>query len=309
MVSEVVTSQVPETITRDGPDPTKPRRFRLRPAEWCPRRPLSPFPYTYCTMQPRTATRCVPVQSTKMVAKTMCQTVPYTVTVNVPENRQPTGPLHRDLAGPFDRDQAGFPARVTRMVSEQASKQVPVTTCRMVSQVCTKQVPVTTCRMVSQVCTKQVPVTTCRMVSEVQTKHCPQTVCEMVPQECVKMVPQNGFARLRPSLARRRFRTLFAVKCRSQGTECVPVQVTRKVTECKTVCVPKTICKQVPVTVQVPVPVTVHCPAPVLATEQCLPSPASSCFAPGPGDKRSQPVANATRSIPSFARLFHKNKI
>ena len=65
----------------------------------------------------------------------------------------------------------------------------------------------------------------------------------------------------------------------------VPVQVTRQVTECKNVCVPKTICRQVPTEVCVRVPVTVHCPAPILPSSQSvlatpqksLPGPVAEC--------------------------------
>jgi hypothetical protein len=48
------------------------------------------------------------------------------------------------------------------------------------------------------------------------------------------------------------------------------VTVTRQVPEVKTVCVPRTVCKQVPVEVCVKVPVVVHCPPAVLPSEQSV---------------------------------------
>jgi hypothetical protein len=53
-------------------------------------------------------------------------------------------------------------------------------------------------------------------------------------------------------------------------TVCDPVTTTRRVTECKMVCVPRTITKCVPVEICTKVPVVVHCPTEVLPSAQSV---------------------------------------
>jgi hypothetical protein len=48
------------------------------------------------------------------------------------------------------------------------------------------------------------------------------------------------------------------------------VAVTRKVQECKTVCEPRTVCRQVPTQVMAQVPVVRHCPPAVLPSAQSV---------------------------------------
>ncbi len=79
----------------------------------------------------------------------------------------------------------------------------------------------------------------------------PETVCEMQTVQCVKQVCETV--------------------CRQvpvTTTVCEPVCVTRKVQECKTVCVPRTVTRQVPVEVCVRVPVCE--PAAVLPSAQSV---------------------------------------
>ena len=100
--------------------------------------------------------------------------------------------------------------------------------------------------MVSETCVKQVPQTDLRDGHRAVRSGC-------VPADDLRdadgpVRPEGALHRLPPGPG-------------DDHRSACPVTVKRQVTECKTVCVPRTICRQVPVEVCVKVPVTVHCPA------------------------------------------------
>ena len=77
---------------------------------------------------------------------------------------------------------------VTQMVSEQQTRQVPVTTTRMVQEQRVENVPVRTCRMVTQTVIDRIPCTTFECVPKQVTRMVPYPVCETVAETCYRPV-------------------------------------------------------------------------------------------------------------------------
>ena len=189
-------------------------------------------PYTYCTMQPGTCMRSVPVTRHQDVPARRCaarrqytvtqygaarrcvKQVPYTYHPDGPGVRLQAGAVHRHPHGPRDLRQARARHHLPDG-HEPCVKQVPVTTCRMVGEPASSRCPVTTCRMVAEPCVKRVCETICETVCEQRVKTVPEKICEMQTVQCVKQVPVHD---------------LPAGACVTQ-TICCPVTVTRQVSE------------------------------------------------------------------------------
>jgi hypothetical protein len=88
-------------------------------------------------------------------------------------------------------------------------------------------------------------------------------------------------------------------------TVCVPTQVTRTVKECKMVCVPRTICRQMPATVCVQIP-TVVCDAVLPSPQSVLATPQSDI---GCGSCSTIPACGEVDRHALFGHFLKKHKV
>ncbi len=161
-------------------------------------------PVSETTMVNQTYTVCRPVQSTQQVTEYVYQ--PTTQMVSVPARVPTCGKCGKVnyACGCITVAQTCYTpvptvrnVVVTQMVSEQQTRQVPVTTTRMVQEQRVENVPVRTCRMVTETVVDRIPVTTFHCEPKQVTRMVPYPVCETVAETCyrpvqrmVTMVPQ-----------------------------------------------------------------------------------------------------------------------
>lgn len=152
-------------------------------------------PISETTMVNQTYTVCRPVQTTQQVTEYVYQ--PTTQMVTVP-TRVPTcgrcGKVSYACGCVTIAQTCYTPVAtvrdvvVTQMVSEQQTRQVPVTTTRMVQEQRVESVPVRTCRMVTETVVDRIPVTTFRCEPKQVTRMVPYPVCETVAETCYRPV-------------------------------------------------------------------------------------------------------------------------
>ena len=170
-------------------------------------------PVSETTMVNQTFMVCKPVQTTQQVTEYSYQ--PTTQMVTVP-TRVPTcgkcGKVSYACGCVTVAQTCYTPVAtvrdvvVTQMITEQQTRQVPVTTTRLVQEQRVENVPVRTCRMVTETVVDRMPVTTFRCEPKQVTRMVPYPVCETVAetiyrpvQRMVTMVPLSAAPSVAPA--------------------------------------------------------------------------------------------------------------